>query len=90
MGFCKKCCLNCLAMCCLIPMAWISFTVFDLGAAITGGALVNLGDAITIAMTMAMGSQGGGAGMSVIVGGFIRSEERRLGKECTSRGEPYI
>lgn len=52
-------------------MAWISFTVFDLGAAITGGLFVNIGDAITILMEMALGDQAGGLGLSIIVGGII-------------------
>lgn len=37
---------GCLGMLCLIPMAWISFTFLDLGSAITGGVITNLGEAL--------------------------------------------
>lgn len=37
---------GCLGMCCLIPMAWLSFNVLDLGAAVTNGLLVDLGTAL--------------------------------------------
>ena len=37
---------GCVGMLCLIPMAWISFMFLDLGSAITGGVLVNMGGAL--------------------------------------------
>lgn len=37
---------GCLGMLCLIPCAWIAFRFFDLGAAITGGLLIDVGAAL--------------------------------------------
>ena len=37
---------GCLGMLCLIPMAWFSFNVLDLGAAITGSLFIGIGDAM--------------------------------------------
>ncbi len=68
-GFCKKCCINCLAMCCLIPMAWISFVVFDLSEAITGGVFQNLGAAMNTLLSQVGGEYGGIA--SFLVGGLL-------------------
>ncbi|MHA1819659.1 MAG: zinc ribbon domain-containing protein [Promethearchaeota archaeon] len=37
---------GCLGMLCLVPMAWLSFRFFDLGAAITNGLFIDLGPAL--------------------------------------------
>ncbi|MBA7643832.1 hypothetical protein ES703_51566 [subsurface metagenome] len=37
---------GCLGMLCLIPMAWISFSLLDLTSSVTGGLINNLNDAI--------------------------------------------
>jgi len=37
---------GCAGMCCLIPMAWISFSFLDLTGSITGGLVTNLGSAL--------------------------------------------
>ena len=74
MGFCKSCCVNCLAMCCLIPMSWISFSFFDLGGAISGSLFTNVGEALNSAFALLASSAGlGSAGglISVLVGGLI-------------------
>jgi hypothetical protein len=39
-------------MLCLIPLAWFSFNVLDLGAAITGGLFIGIGDGIDTLATM--------------------------------------
>ncbi len=46
MGLKRVICSGCLGMLCLIPMALISFIFLDLGSAITGGLLTNMGDAL--------------------------------------------
>ena len=46
MGLKRVICSGCLGMLCLIPMAFISFIFLDLGSAITGGVLTNMGDAL--------------------------------------------
>lgn len=46
MGLKRVICSGCLGMLCLIPMAWISFTFLDLGSAITGGVITNLGESL--------------------------------------------
>ena len=38
---------GCLGMLCLIPMAWISFSLLDLTSSVTGGLISNLNDAIS-------------------------------------------
>jgi hypothetical protein len=43
---------GCLGMLCLIPMAWFAFNVLDLGAAITGGLFIGIGDAIDTAFSL--------------------------------------
>ncbi len=42
---------GCLGMLCLIPLAWFSFNVLDLGAAITGSLFIGVGDAIDTAFS---------------------------------------
>ncbi len=55
---------GCLGMLCLIPMAWFSFNVLDLGAAITGDLFIGIGDAMDTAFTAAFAAAG-------ITGGFL-------------------
>jgi len=43
---------GCLGMLCLIPLAWFSFNVLDLGAAITGSLFIGIGDAIDTAFSL--------------------------------------
>ena len=70
MGFFKSCFVNCFTSCCLIFMSAIAFTVFDLGAAITGGLFTNVGDAIAGGLKLAAGDQAGGL-ISILVNGFM-------------------
>jgi len=54
----------------LIPMAYLGMTIFDLGAAVTGGALTNIGDAVTIIFgTVVQGA--GGTILSILIGGLL-------------------
>ncbi|MHA1110583.1 MAG: zinc ribbon domain-containing protein [Promethearchaeota archaeon] len=55
---------GCLGMLCLVPMAWFSFNVLDLGAAITGDLFIGIGDAMDTAFTAAFAAAG-------ITGGFL-------------------
>ena len=55
---------GCLGMLCLIPMAWFSFNVLDLGSAVTGGLFIGIGDAMDTAFTTAFAAAG-------ITGGFL-------------------
>ncbi len=68
-GFCKKCFINCAACCCLFPMAWISFLVFDLSSAVSGGLFTNIGPALDTLITQNLPQ--GGQFVSMLAGGFI-------------------
>ena len=68
-SFIKGCFVNCFTSCCLVFMSAISFTVFDLGSAITGGLFTNVGDAIVGGLTMASPEAGGI--ISIFVNGFL-------------------
>ena len=68
-GFFKSCFVNCLTSCCLIFMSAIAFTVFDLGAAITGGLFTNIGTTITSALEFAIPEAG--TIISIFVNGFM-------------------
>jgi len=75
MGLKRVICSGCLGMLCLIPMAWISFTFLDLGSAITGGVITNLGEALVTlgSMLSMLGPLGalipilGGAALGIIL-----------------------
>jgi len=69
MGFFKSCFVNCLTSCCLIFMSAIAFTVFDLGAAISGGLFTNIGTTITSALIMV--TPEAGTIISIFVNGFM-------------------
>ncbi|MBD3350094.1 MAG: zinc-ribbon domain-containing protein [Candidatus Lokiarchaeota archaeon] len=57
---------GCLGMCCLIPMAWISFQVLDLGAAITNGLVVDIADALDTIFEAAFSQFDVGGGEALI------------------------
>ncbi|MBD3230606.1 MAG: hypothetical protein GF329_20675, partial [Candidatus Lokiarchaeota archaeon] len=44
MGLKRVVCSGCLGMLCLIPMAWLSFSVLDLTGSITGGLLTGINE----------------------------------------------
>ena len=68
-SFIKGCFVNCFTSCCLVFMSAIAFTVFDLGAAITGGLFTNVGDAITGGLQML--SPEAGTLISIFINGFM-------------------
>ena len=69
MGCFKSCLVNCLTSCCLLIMAGVSFTFFDLGNAISGGLFVNLGSALDDVFQLYLGSTGIFA--SILIGGIL-------------------
>lgn len=69
-GCCKNCFITCASYLCLIPMAWISFTVFDLGSAITGGLFTNMGSALNDVFKL-VPELSTIPGLGVIAGGFV-------------------
>ena len=65
---------GCLGMCCLVPMAWISFQFLDLTSAVSNGIFIDLGPALnTILTTFLPGALGsvasflGGALMGIVM-----------------------
>ena len=70
MGFGRVVKSGCLGALCLIPMAWISFSVFDLGAAVSGGALTNIGSGLNTYLPQLIPG-GQGALLSVLIGGLL-------------------
>ena len=70
MGFGRVVGSGCLGALCLIPMSWISFTVFDLGAAATGGALENIGTGLNTYLPVLLPGPMGQL-LPVILGGLL-------------------
>ena len=61
---------GCLGMCCLIPMAWISFTFLDLTAAVSNGIFIDLGPALdAVLQNFLPGALG--AILPVLIGGLL-------------------
>jgi len=61
---------GCLGMLCLIPMAWISFSLLDLTSSVTGGLINNLNDAIaSIGGLLGIGAVGDI--LSIVAGAFL-------------------
>ncbi|MCF2139261.1 MAG: zinc ribbon domain-containing protein [Candidatus Lokiarchaeota archaeon] len=71
MSFCAKCCQNCLTSCCLVIMAGVSFTFFDLTNAISGSLFVNVGSAISGIFTLATGNESVGTLGTILLGGLM-------------------
>ena len=70
MGFGRVVGSGCLGALCLIPMSWISSTVFDLGAAATGGALENIGVGLNNTLPLLVPGPLGQA-LPVVIGGLL-------------------
>ncbi len=63
---------GCLGMLCLIPMAWISFSLLDLTSSVTGGLITNLNDAIASLGGLLGSELGPVAGiLSFVAGAFL-------------------
>ncbi|MHA1728149.1 MAG: zinc ribbon domain-containing protein [Promethearchaeota archaeon] len=61
---------GCCGMCCLIPMAWISFSFLDLSSAVTNGIFIDVGPALS-SILQGFLPEGLGTLSGILVGGLI-------------------